>query len=119
EVSELTMKVGEYIYTNLFQHATTDWPSWFKGVTSMYASEIAVNHLVPEIHIDPSRLDCSSTLTESIHLHPHIHCWHTNELFSKFKFCANDYKRISPDTLNIQKVNEYCLYMALMSRLNL
>ena len=55
-------------------------------VASMYWLWIAANHFVDQINIDTERLDYGSASSESIDNHPHIHCWHTNNMFSKFQF---------------------------------
>lgn len=47
----------------------------------MYSNEIAINHLIDHLVIEPDKLDFSSTSDDRIESHPHIHCWHTDEPF--------------------------------------
>ncbi|MGG3467660.1 hypothetical protein ABES02_09285 [Neobacillus pocheonensis] len=88
----------------------------YKGVASMYGCEIAANHFVEQIKIDGARLDYGSASSESIDNHPHIHCWHTDNMFSKFQFTAGNYDHLSKDHLNVNTIKDYCLYIALKSK---
>lgn len=111
---ELTMTILENILGNEFKDGVGKWPGWFRGVSSMYASEIAVNHVVDNFTVStlfdaPSDSD---TLWKTTGVY-HIHCWHTNTIYSKYKFIDGKYDEINPDTLNDQKTNEYCLKIAL------
>lgn len=116
EVCKLATFITGHILTFEFKDREGNWPGWYKGVASMYGCEIAVNHYVEQIKKDGEKLDYSSTSSNSIKNHPHIHCWHTDNLFSKFHFAAGNYDHLSKEDLNIDKVNEYCLYIALKSR---
>lgn len=116
DVCKVAMKVALHIFTREFPDGEGAWPGWYKGVTTMYASEIAVNDLVEQFRIDRAKLDYYSTSSESVDAHPHIHCWHTDDMFSKFWFWAGKYDNMSTDDLDLGKVRDYCLYMALKSR---
>lgn len=116
EVSKLSMEVAKYIFKYEFLGDEGKWPSWYKGVTTMYASEIAVNHLVEELIIDENKLDYSSAHEDFIKEHPHIHCWHTDKRFSKFMFESEKYDNIDINSLDINKVCDYCTYIALKSK---
>ncbi|MFW5981019.1 MAG: DUF7164 domain-containing protein [bacterium] len=116
EVSRLALSIAEYLLTDEFKENEGAWPGWFAGVITMYSCEIAVNHLVNKFTIDGRKLDYGSAAEDSIVTHPHIHCWHTNSLFSKFQFEAGNYDHLSTEDLNINKVKNYCLYMALKSK---
>ncbi|WP_027339767.1 DUF7164 domain-containing protein [Halonatronum saccharophilum] len=118
KVSSLALSIAEYLLTEEFKEDGGSWPGWFEGVTTMYSCEIAVNHLVDEFKVDGKKLDYGSAATDSIAVHPHIHCWHTNKRFSKFQFEAGNYDSISVKDLDIDKVNDYCLYIALKSQDN-
>jgi hypothetical protein len=70
------------------------WPQWWPGVTSMYAGEIALNHFVDaaDIHRVPHLLDVpSSSITDMIHRVPHLHCWQSDEPFSKYMYLNGRY----------------------------
>jgi hypothetical protein len=116
EVCKLATELMAYMLTEVFKDDPGEWPSWFRGVTSMYACEIAVNHLVDEFTIDRKRLDFGSASGELTEDHPHIHCWHTDNMFSKFKFTNGKYDHLTTDGLNIEIIKDYCLFIALESK---
>ncbi|WLV25333.1 hypothetical protein QR721_03640 [Aciduricibacillus chroicocephali] len=116
EVCKLATELTAYILTEEFKEGEGQWPSWYRGVATMYACEIAANHLVGQIKVDPTKLDVGSASDDSIEGHPHIHCWHTDNMFSKFQFTAGNYDHLSMDNLDVNKINEYCLYNALNSK---
>ncbi len=115
EVCLLTTEVTEYILKTEFLSDEGKWPGWFRGVTLLYASDIAVNHLINNPSMSHNLLDFDSTSSDSVIDHPHIHCWHTHSLFSKFAFNDGKYNNINKDTLDINIVHDYCLYIALKS----
>ncbi|MCM3735098.1 hypothetical protein M3215_04525 [Bacillus cytotoxicus] len=116
EVCKLATTITAHILTEEFKDDEGKWPSWYRGVASMYGCEIAANHFVDQITIDPKRLDFGSASPESIDDHPHIHCWHTNNMFSKFQFTAGKYDDLSTDHLDINRIKDYCLFIALKSK---
>lgn len=116
EVCKLATDITKYILQNEFKENEGKWPGWYKGVSSLYASEIALNHLIEKIIIDKDKLDFQSTSEESIYNHPHIHCWHTNDRFSKFMFECGKYNNLDINKLNIDKIRDYCTYIALTSK---
>ena len=83
------------------------WPDWHYGVLSMYASHLAINHLVLheqlDVQIAADLLDQSvrDFLENGMNLHRrlHLHCWHSNAVFSKFAFKKGHYDHIDPQTL--------------------
>jgi hypothetical protein len=89
---------------HLLEHEYTapepiSWPQWWPGVTSMYAGEIALNHFVDAegIHRVPNLLDVpSSAVTDSILRVPHLHCWQTDDPFSKFFYLKGSYREWTP-----------------------
>lgn len=116
EVCKLATELTAYILTEEFKDHEGQWPSWYRGVATMYACEIAANHLVDQIEVDPTKLDVGSASSGTIEGHPHIHCWHTDNMFSKFQFTAGNYNELNTEGLDIKKINEYCLYNALKSK---
>jgi len=73
------------------------WPHWHWPVILLYGGHIALNHLGPDgvIRSNQSfpRLDHQSTRqTEMTDEVKHIHCWHADDLFSKFRFSSGQYK---------------------------
>ncbi|KAI3387174.1 hypothetical protein SNEBB_002798 [Seison nebaliae] len=92
------------------------WPDWHYGVLSMYASHMAIIYLscatlddiqgtenvqnpYPLItpYYAPDMLDGGSAASNKLSDRPidhpiiHIHCWHTELLFSKFQFKVSGY----------------------------
>jgi len=75
------------------------------GVLLLYGQHLALNHLVGtnriRIFIGSNLLDQSSTdanpqyLQQGIRLN--LHCWHTNDRFSKFAFKLGHYKQAELD----------------------
>jgi hypothetical protein len=116
EVCKETVRVAKHILNNEFIDGPGQWPGWYSGVTSMYSSEIAVNHYVEKVIIDGEKLDYPSSSGSDILKHPHIHCWHTNERFSKFQYEAGQYDNILMDDLDLTIVKDYCLYIGLKAK---
>jgi hypothetical protein len=116
EVCRLTVSTAKHILEHEFNDGPGKWPGWWWGVTSMYSSEIAVNHLVDEFVVDGEKLDYFSTSSDSIFNHPHIHCWHTNKMFSKICYEAGLYDHLSIDDLDCTIVKDYCVYIALKAK---
>jgi len=112
-VGRLMVPLMKYFITVEFNRRHGKWPGWYRGVSSMYASEIAINHLIDAVRIEPDQLDFPSTSGEPIDGHPHIHCWHTGELFSKRHFEAGLYRGLDLGGLDTTIVKAYCLHMAM------
>ncbi|RUL48673.1 DUF7164 domain-containing protein [Lysinibacillus antri] len=115
-VCKLAVEVAEHLLTTEFRYTEGEWPGWYRGVTTMYSCEIAMNHLVSDIKVEAGKLDFDSTSQNFTTGHPHIHCWHTDELFSKFQFSDGNYDHIQRNQLKIEYVRDYCLYIALLSK---
>lgn len=103
-----------YLYENEFapderegKLGTLLWPDWHYGVLSMYGTHLAVNHLLMSERLDIRKatelLDQSTNNNDLYDLEKngrlHLHCWHTDEKFSKFRFKNGDYNLIHPRTL--------------------
>lgn len=113
DVCELATDLCKYIRTVEFRDEEGSWPSWYAGVSLLYATEIAVNHLVPTFSEPSRKLDGSSTSIETVDQYPHIHCWHTDDRFSKFACQKGEYSHLTEDELNIDVICDYCTIMAL------
>ncbi|WP_182199318.1 DUF7164 domain-containing protein [Paraliobacillus salinarum] len=119
EVCKLATTLTAHIITEEFKNGEEGkWPGWYRGVASMYACEIAANHFVDDILKDGKQIDFGSASSEPIKNHPHIHCWHTDEMFSKFQFTAGHYDSLSLENLNLDTniIKDYCLFIALKSK---
>ncbi len=109
--SELLTK---HILTHHFADDAGAWPGWYRGVAAKYAGEIAVNHCAPDVQRS-EMLDAASTSSESTARYAHIHCWHTDEMFSKHRFMAGRYAREDHQDLDIGTIKDYALEMSFRS----
>jgi len=71
------------------------WPEWYRGVALLYAGEIAINWHFPEAaDFTTVKFDGPTTASEPMPENwAHLHCWHTDNQFSKFWFYNDKYKR--------------------------
>lgn len=95
-VATLTMKVGRYLLQHdaVFARGQGLWPTWYKGVGSLYSGDFAVNHIIESerVEVKSDTLDSESISGESIYSGPlHVHCWHTENFFSKHKMAHGEY----------------------------
>lgn len=111
--AELTVKLCAYFLQEEFKNSMGEWPGYYKLVSTLYASEIAVNNVAKDIIIDQENFDFESTSSNQRKNHVHIHCWHTDENFSKFKFFNGEYKELEIEKLNLDIVKDYCTFCAI------
>lgn len=119
DVSTLAVTIGKHLLTKEFKTDKGKWPSWYGGVINMYSNEIAVNHLIKDVSINRRHLDFESTSSDSVMNHAHLHCWHTDHVFSKFQFTAGKYDKLETKNLNMNKIKDYCLAIALKAKRDL
>jgi hypothetical protein len=81
----------------------------------LYAGEIAVNHCAPDARFS-DLVERGSTSDEPITRYPHIHCWHTDEKFSKHWFMSRRYT-VEDDGQNLDMtvIRDYCMALSLQS----
>lgn len=80
------------------------WPEWHFGVLLLYGGHLAINHLIASEKLDILRadklLDQGVVSTDKTDIDKnfrlHLHCWHTDEPFSKFAFKKGKYNDIDP-----------------------
>ena len=103
----------KHLLTHHFASDPGEWPGWYRGVALLYAGEIAINHCAP----DGQRfeLDAHSTSGESVERYPHIHCWHTDEKFSKHWFMAGRYTSADAQGLDLNIIRDYSMEMSVRS----
>lgn len=105
----------KYILFDEFKDTEGEWPSWYKGVSSMYAIEIGTNFALVGASFQrlPEQLDHNSN-GGNVNETAHIHCFHGFELFSKFKFMDGEYDWMkSIDFKNSTSVPNYCMMIVL------
>jgi len=115
-VAALAFEIADDLWSGEFHRDPGRWPGWFRGVTTMYANELAVNHLVDEFERDAANLDAASTSRAAPTSAAHVHCWHTDQLFSKFAYRAGAYDKLDPAGLDPAQIRHYCLCLALSAR---
>jgi hypothetical protein len=106
--------LAKHILTHYFADSEGAWPGWYRGVTSMYSGEIAVNHCAPDAQRS-ALLDAGSDWDKAITDYPHIHCWHTEKVFSKHRFMGGGYNREDVQDLDMNVIRDYCLALSFQS----
>ena len=96
------------------------WPGWYKGVASMYAIELAVNHLVHNSNVHQGSFDGWCTTNKLTNLDLHLHAWHVgdSDMFSKIKWFEGNLESKKYDYLP-EIAGEYCHAIASMDLLEL
>ncbi len=114
QAAAISEQVTKHLITEEFANDPGAWPGWFREVSVKYASEIAVNHCAPDAQ-RTVLLDASSTSDEPITHYAHIHCWHTDQRFSKHAFMAGQYTRDEAPNLDLGVIRDYALEMSFRS----
>lgn len=112
--SAFTEMLVKHILSQYFSSDPGAWPGWYKGVSLLYAGEIAVNHCAPDV-TQSTLLDATSSRRESVASCAHIHCWHTDDKFSKHHFMAGRYTSEDARDLDLDIVSDYCMAMSFRS----
>lgn len=116
QVCALATDVTRHLLATEFHEEPGAWPEWFRGVSSMYATEIAMNHLEPHLLQDGESLDFPSHQDELLDSRPHIHCWHTTAHYSKLNWIDGFYRVRAEAELDLRRVPDYGLAMAQRAR---
>lgn len=104
-------QVTKYILYTEWNESPGEWPGWFRGVSSMYAIHIVVNHFLNHHLVNLYSLDSSCIDIKIDSNTYHIHAWHTKDDFSKHKWFRGEYQKlVSVDPPVIAK--DYCLWIA-------
>lgn len=112
--SVLATTLTDYFINHEFREDHGAWPGYYRGVSTLYASEIAINFLIKQLDKDVVNLDFPSTSSGAAIDHVHIHCWHTEDSFSKMKFFDGYYDHIDVNDLDLSKISDFSLYCALI-----
>jgi hypothetical protein len=113
-VSALTEMILRYILDCRFRVDEGVWPGWYRGVSLLYAAEVAINHLAPHA-IKTDQLDHYTTAALSVQNYAHLHCWHTDQKFSKHRFMARGYAEEEFFNLNLDVIPDYAMEMSFRS----
>lgn len=104
----------KHLLTHHFASDEGKWPGWYRGVSLLYAGEIAVNHCAPEAQRSEF-LDAFSTSREPVSRYAHIHCWHTDDKFSKHWFMNGRYLPEDAQNLDLSVIADYCMALSFQS----
>ncbi|CAF2908976.1 unnamed protein product [Rotaria sp. Silwood2] len=97
KIANLTTIIGRHFLKHEFGRKVSGiqdlpdigtWPKWWRDVTSLYAGEIAINHIYSSTlghQHESNAIDHPSFSTDSVWDAWHIHCLHNDEYFSKFR----------------------------------
>lgn len=98
-----------YILLSEWKEGNGEWPGWTRGVSSMYAIHLVVNHRISNQHISLYSLDslCWNNLIDSNTYH--IHAWHGGD-FSKHKWFKGEYLKLESTTVPTV-AKDYCLWV--------
>lgn len=110
----ITEMLTKHILTDCFGNERGEWPGWYREVALLYAGEIAVNHCAPDAR-GTTLLDGSNTGVTPTSSHAHIHCWHTDQKFSKHAFLGGEYTLDDLRGADLSVVRDYCLVMSFRS----
>ena len=101
-----TIKYVKYLLINHFSEHEGSWPEWYSGVASMYAGHLVLNSSSLKIS-KTHKFDFQSTSDNEVTDYYTLHCWHTNDFYSKFQFMKGGYAGRRPNASSL-KCNEYC-----------
>ena len=88
-----------------------NWPGWYKGVASMYAIHLVINHYFGPQTANLYSIDSrcwNSKIEKDVY---HIHAWHTNEYWSKMRHFEGKYDKYVTDKVP-DTVQEYCHWIS-------
>lgn len=124
-LAQLTVSVMRYLNDHEFSEfekccaGVESWPSWHWPVILLYAGDIAVNQLTHLLQNTPGEqeMDYGSTSTEPlVDAIKHLHCWHTDDVFSKFKFHSGGYDKLDiSEMVGLNSSRDYATVFALSS----
>ena len=104
--SSLTKQIIKYGFA---EGSDGHWPGWFKGVSLLYAGELAINHYAPAMATHRGSLDCWCASNEISSLDIHIHAWQQGDtnLFNKMKYHAGELPSLKYSKVPLT-AGEYC-----------
>jgi hypothetical protein len=96
------------------------WPYWHYGVVLLYGQNLMMNHLIETRQLNivklEDHLDYPSYYSENIGNMLHIHVFHGDDMFSKFRFKAGAYDNVSYADKDVRVAKFYALKMALEAK---
>lgn len=101
-------KLTKYLLETEWKTTPGKWPGWNRGVASMYAIELVVNHMLTHQHVTLYSLDevCwENTIINKNTIH--IHAWHSEQYFSKHAWFKGKYEKLILDIVP-DNAAKYC-----------
>ncbi|CAK4082777.1 unnamed protein product [Aphanomyces euteiches] len=124
---KLSMKVTNHLHLHEFNETeksheyakvkVAGWPRWHYGVLTMYSGHLSIPTCTNSTGFDKrdDLIDYPTFENTSVLEHPHTHARQSFLPFSKFKLREGKYEDIVLSDLDLNKVNDYAMYMALDS----
>jgi len=110
--NDMVLNVGNYLMTNCFP-TYGEWPGWYKGVCTMYATCLAANARFPQHSYNLSSFDSMSMAKQKVsNSDYHIHAFHTYEYFSKRNYREGKYDHINLEEIDYNTIAGYCHLIA-------
>jgi hypothetical protein len=105
-----TVDFVSYFLKNEFTEGEGKWPRWYAGVILLYAGHVALNSSGLNIQ-KTHQFDYHSTSGEEAEQYYSIHCWHTEDFFSKFAYTRGDYanRLAKPDSPRCDEYSFHCI----------
>eukprot|EP00475_Leptophrys_vorax_P004664 TRINITY_DN12775_c0_g1_i2.p1 TRINITY_DN12775_c0_g1~~TRINITY_DN12775_c0_g1_i2.p1 ORF type:complete len:398 (-),score=71.14 TRINITY_DN12775_c0_g1_i2:27-1220(-) len=115
ELGHLAVSVAKHILLHECEpYYSQEWSRWWCEVTSLYASEIAINellHLPDEFVNLEDAMDAHSDRNYNLETVLHIHCWHVSTVFDKFSVQLYNKESFPEDSIDKTKANQYALWI--------
>lgn len=112
-ISNTQLSLTNWLLENAFKNGDGQWPGWYKGVTALYAHDMAINHLVGPLSMHQGSIDvwCADNNITSLDLH--IHAWQQGQadIFNKAKWHAGELPNVKFGFIP-KTAGEYCLLVA-------
>jgi hypothetical protein len=114
EAGKATVEFCEYLINkdSTFVEEEGVWPDWYAGVILLYAGHLAFCKL-DHIDVEVFKFDVGVTDDQSVDGAYSLHCWHSHDFFSKFRFAAGQYEDMqSDDWVKTRKASDYAFFCA-------
>jgi hypothetical protein len=114
DIGRVSVECAQYFLHHEFSEEGK-WPEWYAPVTTLYAGEIALNHL--EFRVSKcDKLDAPSTSDNPVSDVYSIHCWHTDKFFNKFRYADGEYDTL-PTPERIESCKDYAFFCMRLAEL--
>lgn len=96
------------------------WPHWHWGVVTMYSGHVTLNHIAHFARSGDGHGDLDGQATSSDKVSnimvKHVHCWHSDDQFSKFQHWKGSYDTLDlTPYLDMSIIKDFALVLAVSS----